>query len=186
VDTAITSLVISGIALTVSIGRFVYDARREAITKRLERTQKSRIAFRLGSNLMEQWQMLVLVGKGDPAEIEKFHDDVLMRVGSSQVLADQLGLKVDLRKWLERKDRGMVLEGLTNPFSELRSIIDAMHSKSITGKGHENAVNDYRKLVDGINRDLANAGPRATFDPKLNELSAIAEEAKRVMESVSL
>jgi hypothetical protein len=202
----IASLVIAGIALVVSLGRFGYDMWQARKTKRSETLRQAGIAFRLGVDLMEQWQMTMLVGQGDSKDIEEFREQVLLRVGSSQVLADQLGIKLDLKTWLNRKDAGLVIGGTRNPFAELRGIIEvAIPQEKVLAayevgvwanflnwalrvgpmKGDATAeIQHYQSLVGQINGWINQLGVDERFNPGLQEPLAIAEEAKRVVEAM--
>jgi hypothetical protein len=200
----IASDIIAGIALLVSLGTFGYNVWQARKRQRGETFRKARIAFALGKKLMDQWQSIILVGKGEPEEIEHFREQVLITVSSSEALADQLGIDFDLRSLL-KADQGM-LPGGSSPFSELGEIIQ----QSIPGEevyyGYELGVwvtfvnwairvgtlkgdatgefQHYKDLVGDINTWINKLGLNERFNPNLQEADAVAEEANRVSETI--
>ncbi|MCX5332093.1 hypothetical protein [Streptomyces sp. NBC_00140] len=201
-----TSDVIATIALTISIGTFVYDMRR---TRKLEITQilrDARIAFRLGVDVMEAWQMLSLVGQGEPDEIARFREQVLVKLGTTQALAEQLGINVELREIIEGGNHGILLEGHSDPFSQLRGIIEvtipdkrviaayeigtwvnflnwALRVGQLDGDA-SSEMEYYSSLVVDINNWINELGIDDSFNPELHAPEKVAEEAQRLLDAV--
>ena len=200
----ITSDIIAGIALLVALGTFGYNIWQARKLQRVETFRKARTAFVFGKKLMGQWQQIVLVGKGEPEEIEQFRERVLISVAGTQALADQLGLDVDLRSLLKVDQKKY--PGGSNPFSELGEIIQnsilgeeiyygyelgvwvtflnwAIRVGTLEGDTAE-AFQTYKNLVGDINNWINKLGLNEDFNPNLQEADAVAVEANRITDAI--
>jgi hypothetical protein len=125
-------IIISVLALVVSLGTFSYDQYQRHKQNRAEQARFVYIAYRLGSDLMFAWMPYILVGQGDRSEIEKLKADAIFLIGSYQGLADQLDLRLDLATLIKsyNPSNGDSLIGQT-PFETVRQRIQTVHNKTI-------------------------------------------------------